>query len=69
LIKELNNLKKANENLLIENTSIRNSNTKKDEQISNLDTELNEMRNVLGKLTEIRVILNKYFSSHFENFT
>jgi hypothetical protein len=27
------------------------------------------MKNVISKLTEIRVILNKYFSSHFENFT
>ena len=30
---------------------------------------MNELRGVIGKLTEVRVILNKYFSSHFENFT
>ena len=31
--------------------------------------KINELRGVIGKLTEVRVILNKYFSSHFEHFT
>ena len=34
-----------------------------------LKKKKNELRGVIGKLTEVRVILNKYFSSHFGNFT
>ncbi len=33
------------------------------------EKKINELRGVIGKLTEVRVILNKYFSSHFENFS
>ena len=42
---------------------------KKDNAISDQRKKINELRGVIGKLTEVRVILNKYFSSHFENFT
>ena len=31
--------------------------------------KINELRAVIDKLTEVRVILYKYFSSHFEDFT
>ncbi len=48
---------------------MRKENEKKDEKIKQLENELSDMKNVISKLTEIRVILNKYFSSHFENFT
>ena len=41
----------------------------KDNVISDQRKKINELRGVIGKLTEVRVILNKYFSSHFENFT
>ena len=44
-------------------------NVKKDNSIKNYKKEIEEMRNVIGKLTEVRVILNKYFSINFENFT
>ena len=37
--------------------------------INDQKKKINELRGVIGKLTEVRVILNKYFSSHFENFT
>ena len=42
---------------------------KKDEFTKHLTNEIDEMRNVIGKLTEVRVILNKYFAINFENFT
>ena len=34
-----------------------------------LNGKLQDLKNILGKLTEVKVTLNKYFSSHFENFT
>lgn len=40
----------------------------KDDTIKQLKNEIEDMRNVIGKLTEVRVILNKYFSVNFENF-
>ena len=33
------------------------------------EAKLLELKAIIGKLTEGRVTLNKYFSSHFENFT
>ena len=41
----------------------------KNNVINDQKKKINELRGVIGKLTEVRVILNKYFSSHFENFT
>lgn len=66
---ELQFMKEGYEEVVKENSELRNSVIKKDEKIKNLEDELTDMKNVIGKLTEIRVILNKYFSSHFENFT
>ncbi len=62
-------LKEGYEECIKENANLRNENQQKDEKIKNLEEELKDMKNVISKLTEIRVILNKYFSSHFENFT
>ena len=41
----------------------------KNNEITEKRKKINELRAVIGKLTEVRVILNKYFSSHFEHFT
>jgi chromosome segregation ATPase len=54
--------------------SKKNINLNKEIQQRNNEIEekrkkINELRGVIGKLTEVRVILNKYFSSHFEHFT
>ena len=62
-------LKEGYEDVIKENTLLRTENQKKDEKNLSLEEELKDMKNVISKLTEIRVILNKYFSSHFENFT
>ena len=42
---------------------------KKDQLTKHLTSEIEDMKNVIGKLTEVRVILNKYFAINFENFT
>lgn len=36
---------------------------------STLDAEIEELKLVIAKLTDARVILNRYFSIHYENFT
>lgn len=66
---DLDQLKQAYDGLLLENDELRKSNSEKDSTIRSLRIELDEIKNVIGKLTEVRVILNKYFSSYFENFT
>ncbi|MCQ2820101.1 MAG: hypothetical protein MJ252_22780 [archaeon] len=38
-------------------------------EISTLETEIEDMKQVIAKLTDARVILNKYFDTHFENFS
>lgn len=62
-------LKEGYEDCIKDNSNLRNEIQKKDERIQLLEGELNDMKNVVAKLTEIRVILNKYFSNQFENFT
>lgn len=52
-----------------ENIEINKQIQQKDNVISDQRKKINELRGVIGKLTEVRVILNKYFSSHFENFS
>ena len=34
-----------------------------------LDVEIEDMNQVIAKLTESRLILNRYFTNHYENFT
>jgi chromosome segregation ATPase len=52
-----------------ENIELNKQIQQKNNVISDQRKKINELRGVIGKLTEVRVILNKYFSSHFENFT
>jgi predicted nuclease with TOPRIM domain len=66
---EYDYLKEGYDEMVKENSELRNENTKKSEKIDTLENELKDMKNVIAKLTEVRVILNKYFSTHFENFT
>jgi chromosome segregation ATPase len=62
-------LKESYDEAVKDNSQLREDNIKKDEKITSLSNELEDVKNVIGKLTEVRVILNKYFSSYFENFT
>jgi len=62
-------LNKNYDNVSKENIELNKQIQQKDNIISDQRKKINELRGVIGKLTEVRVILNKYFSSHFENFT
>lgn len=61
-------LKESYDDLVKENEIVKTESSIKDEKIASLHDELADVKNVIGKLTEVRVILNKYFSSYFENF-
>jgi len=37
--------------------------------LNTLDVEIEDMKKVIAKLVDARIILNKYFSTHYENFT
>ena len=62
-------LNKNYDNVSKENIELNKQIEQKNNVISDQRKKINELRGVIGKLTEVRVILNKYFSSHFENFT
>ena len=51
------------------NININKEIQQRNNEIGDKRKKINELRGVIGKLTEVRVILNKYFSSHFEHFT
>ena len=51
------------------NVNINKEIQQRNNEIGEKRKKINELRAVIGKLTEVRVILNKYFSSHFEHFT
>ena len=51
------------------NVSLNKEIQQRNNEIGEKRKKINELRAVIGKLTEVRVILNKYFSSHFEHFT
>ncbi len=52
-----------------ENVELNKQIQQKNNLINDQKKKINDLRGVIGKLTEVRVILNKYFSSHFENFS
>ena len=66
---EIEFLSKNYDDVSKENIKLTKELSQKNEVIGNLNNKLNQLKAVIGKLTEVRVILNKYFSSHFENFT
>ena len=55
--------------LYIENETIKKEYSKKSDMVVRLTYEGEEMKNAINKLTEVRVILNKYFSINMDNFT
>jgi len=62
-------LKKNYDSLFKESEGLRKENNSRQDKINILTNDKNDMKNIIGKLTEVRVILNKYFSINFENFT
>lgn len=61
--------REAYEETIRENDQYKSINEQSNKTINSLKIELDEIKMVIGRLTEVRVILNKYFSSYFENFT
>ena len=62
-------MNKNYEDVSKENVELNKQIQQKNNVINEQKKKINELRGVIGKLTEVRVILNKYFSSHFENFS
>lgn len=52
-----------------ENLSLGKELDEKNNAINLLLSKLQELKDIMGKLTEVKVMLNKYFSSHFQNFS
>ena len=57
------------EDLSIKNSQLGRVLIQQQNLVEEQNNKMNELRGVIGKLTEVRVILNKYFTSHFDNFT
>ena len=62
-------MKDSYDDILRENEKQRMVIEQRDKVINDQKIELEEIKMVIGRLTEVRIILNKYFSSYFENFT
>ena len=62
-------MKKNYDEVSRKNVNINKEIQQRNNEIGEKRKKINELRAVIGKLTEVRVILNKYFSSHFEHFT
>ena len=52
-----------------ENQRLKKTLERKNLQTKTLDSEIEDLKQVIAKLTDARLILNRYFSIHYENFT
>ena len=52
-----------------ENQRLKKTLEKRNLQTKTLDSEIEDLKQVIAKLTDARIILNRYFSIHYENFT
>ena len=52
-----------------ENKSLRIDIDNRTKKIAELDVDIEELKKVIARLVDARLVLNKYFSSHYENFT
>ena len=52
-----------------ENERLKKTLEKRNLQTKTLDSEIEDLKQVIAKLTDARIILNRYFSIHYENFT
>lgn len=65
----MNFLQKNYDEVSRKNVNINKEIQQRNNEIGEKEKKINELRAVIDKLTEVRVILYKYFSSHFEDFT
>ncbi len=52
-----------------ENERLKKLLEKRNLETATLDSEIEDLKQVIAKLTDARIILNRYFSIHYENFT
>jgi chromosome segregation ATPase len=69
LLHQFNLLKESFNDTSNENERLKKTLEERNLQSATLDTEIEDLKQVIAKLTDARVILNRYFSIHYENFT
>ena len=66
---QFNLLKESFNDTSNENERLKKTLEQRNVQTSTLDSEIEDLKQVISKLTDARLILNRYFSVHYENFT
>ena len=69
LLEQFKRLKESFDDTANENERLKNSLEKRNMKTATLDTEIEDLKQVISRLTDARLILNRYFSVHYENFT
>ena len=69
LLHQFNLLKESFNDTSNENERLKKTLEERNLQSATLDSEIEDLKQVIAKLTDARVILNRYFSIHYENFT
>ena len=69
LLHQFSLLKESYNDAANENDRLKKDLDQRKLQSATLDTEIEDMKLVIAKLTDARIILNRYFSVHYENFT
>jgi chromosome segregation ATPase len=69
LSRQFNLLKESFNDTANENERLNKTLEERNLKSKTLDVEIEDMNQVIAKLTESRQILNRYFTNHYENFT
>ena len=69
LVHQFNLLKESFNDTSNENERLKKTLEQRKVQSATLDAEIEDLKLVIAKLTDARIILNRYFSIHYENFT
>ena len=69
LFRQFSLLKESFNDTANENSRLNKDLEERNLKSKTLDAEIEDMNQVIAKLTESRVILNRYFTNHYENFT
>ena len=69
LLHQFNLLKESFNDTSNENERLKKTLEQRNLQSATLDAEIEDLKQVIAKLTDARLILNRYFSIHYENFT
>ena len=69
LLDQFKRLKESFDDTANENERLKQTLEKRKVHSATLDTDIEDLKLVITKLTDARLILNRYFSIHYENFT